>query len=45
MNNFYENKKKKYMKRKRAENNINYNTNVYNDKKVFQKLIYIMVNL
>ena len=39
MNNFYENKKKKYMKRKRAENNINYNTNVYNDKKVFQKLM------
>ena len=36
---FYENKKKKYMKRKRTENNSNYNTNVYNNKKVFEKLM------
>ena len=39
VNDFYENKKKKYMKRKRTENNFNYNTNVYNNRKIFEKLM------
>ena len=39
MNNFYDKKKKKYMKRKRIENSLNYKTNIYNDKKIFQKLM------
>ena len=37
--NYYDKKKKKHMKKKRKENNINYKTNIYNDKKIFQKLI------
>ena len=36
---YYDKKKKKHMKKKRKENNLNYRTNIYNDKKVFQKLI------
>ena len=39
VNDFYENKKKKCMRRKRTENNFNYNTNVYSNKKVFEKLM------
>ena len=39
MNDFYENKKKKYMKRKRTENNFNYNTNIYKNKKIFERLM------
>ena len=37
--NYYDKKKKKHMKKKRKENNINYKTNIYSDKKIFQKLI------
>ena len=37
--NYYDKKKKKHMKKKRKESNLNYRTNIYNDKKVFQKLI------
>ena len=39
MNNYYDRKKKKYMKRKKAENNLNYKTNIYNDIKIFHKLM------
>ena len=39
MNDYYEKKKKKYMKRKKTDNILNYKTNIYNDKKIFQKLI------
>ena len=35
----YGKKKKKHMKRKRIDNSMNYKTNIYNDKKVFQKLM------
>ena len=39
MNNFYDKKRKKNMKKKIAEKKLNYKTNIYNDKKIFQKLM------
>ena len=39
LNNLYGKKKKKHVKRKRIDSSFNYKTNVYNDKKVFQKLM------
>ena len=37
--NYYDIKKKKYLKSKKSENKYHHKTNIYNDKKIFEKLM------